>query len=224
MSDVYVPKYTSVDAIARKLNYRLKIASSQTTLPNQFNSQSLAKTAVENELLFDVIQENEETLDEYLGIVYVLPLQKRHAILKRCVDSLCMADLMQYHFTIAGYSESQDISGFGVANRQEAYQIIRALTHGYNTAIPMIGPEYIRQNPVQPIRLAGEQFLANRQDKYLPTDQYTIIGGIKKSNSISDIRFSPETCSRDQSCGTPVKKSGKVDEDVNETCAVFRPY
>ncbi len=223
MANTYVPKYTNIESVARKLRARLKIAASN-TIPNNYAPQNLAKTEVDHDLLVDVIQEGESELDEYLSVVYVLPLINEHPILKKCVDSLIMADLMQYHFTVAGYAQSQDISGFGVNNKQEAYQIIRALTHGYNMAIPTIGPEYIRQNPVQPIRLTGEQFLNNRQNQYLPTDQYTLTDRIKKANSISDIRFGPEECGSSRRCGTPVKKSGKVDEDENDTCIVPRPY
>lgn len=227
MSNTYVPKYTSIENIALKLRARLKIAA-QKTVPNQFVSQNLAKTEVDNNLIVITVEENEAYLDEYLGMVYVLPLQKPHAILRKCVDSLIMADLMQYHFTIAGYAESQDISGFGLTNKQEAYQIIRSLTWGYNAAIPTIGPEYIRQNPVSPIVLDGEAFLNNRQAQYLPTDQYTLVDKIKKSNSISDIRFGPETCSDDPGCsdrcGLPVKKTGKFDESDDATCSVIRPF
>lgn len=217
MSNTYVPKYTTIDSISRKLRARLRIASSN-TVPNNLAKENLAKTQVDHELLIDVIEEGEAELDEYLALVYVLPLQNQHPILRKCVDSLIMADLMQYHFTVAGYGQSQDISGFGVNNKQEAYLIIRALTHGYNTAIPTIGPEYIRQNPVQPIILEGEQFLSTRQTKYLPTDQYTIIDKIKRSNSVSDIKFGPEICSNDQTCGTPKKTTGKIEDDDNTTC------
>lgn len=223
MSNAYVPIYTTIESISRKLRARLKIAA-QKTVPNQYVSQNLAKTEVDNELIIDVIQENEAYLDEYLGMVYTLPLQNEHPILKKCVDSLIMADLMQYHFTMAGYAESQDVSGFGVLNKQEGYQIIRSLTWGYNVAIPGIGPEYIRQNPVTPIRLNGEQFLNNRQNQYLPTDQYTLVDKIKKSNSISDINFGPEICSNQDQCGKPQKKSGKLDEDDDITCIVTRPF
>lgn len=227
MGNTYVPKYTSVENIALKLRARLKIAA-QKTIPNQFVSQNLAKTEVDNNLIVITVEENEAYLDEYLGMVYVLPLQKTHAILRKCVDSLIMADLMQYHFTIAGYGESQDISGFGVVNKQEGYQIIRSLLWGYNPAIPGIGPEYIRQNPVAPIVLQGEAFLNNRQAQYLPTDQYTLVDKIKRSNSITDIKFGPEVCSDDpgcgNGCGTPLKKNGKFDEDDDTTCIVVRPF
>lgn len=227
MSNAYVPKYTKTENIALKLRARLKIAA-QNTVPNQFVSQNLAKTEVDNNLIIITIEENEAYLDEYLGMVYVLPLQKEHAILRKCVDSLIMADLMQYHFTIAGYAESQDISGFGVTNKQEAYQIIRSLTWGYNAAIPTIGPEYIRQNPVAPIVLEGEAFLNNRQAQYLPTDQYTLVDKIKRSNSITDIKFGPEVCTNDPGCGdhcgVPKKKNGKLNEDDDVTCSVIRPF
>lgn len=226
MSNTYVAKYTSIDNLALKLRARLRIAQ-QNTIPNQFVSQNLAKTEVDNNLILVVVEECEAYLDEYLAIVYKLPLINNHPILRRCVDSLAMSDLMQYHFTLSGYGESQDVSGFGVTNRQEAYQIIRGLTWGYNPAIPMIGPEYIRQNPVAPIVLEGEQFLNNRQNKYLPTDQYTLVDKVKTSNSISDIKFGPEHCLDDygrSDCGRPKRKDGKVEEDENNTCIVPRPF
>lgn len=224
MSNAYVPKYTTVEAVSRKLNTRLKFAL-QSTNPNTLSrNNSIAQVTVDTELVQEVIEEAEGMLDSYLCTVYKLPLQNKHIILKTCVDGIIMADLMQYHFTINGYAASQDVSGFGVNNKQESYQIIRALTHGYNTAIPAIGTEYIPRNPVQPIILVGEQFLDNRQNKYLPTDQYTIVDKVKTANSISDITFGPEECGDKKHCGIPFDKNGKVDEDENTTCIVPRPF
>lgn len=218
MTTAYMPKYTSIDSISRKLRARLRINS--TDLPNQYAQMQLAKTPVDEELVRDIIEEMENYLDQYLCVVYVLPLQNSHPILKRCVDAFIMADLMEYHFNITAYSESTDPSGFGVRNRNEAYQILRSLTFGYNVPIPTIGPEPIQKVPVQPFRLKGEAFLPNRQDNYFPTDQYTLVNGLTKNKTIADIKFTPD-CPTDrwlEKQGCDEDRVGKDTHCVDKQC------
>ena len=211
MVAAYQPKYTSIDTISRKLRARLRI--NNTDLPDQYARMNLAKTPVDEELIREVIEEAEEYLDQYLCVIYRVPLQNAHPILRRCIDALVIADLMEYHFNITAYSESTDPSGFGVRNRNEAYQIIRSLTFGYNIPIPTVGAEVVQRVPVQPFRLKGEVFLPHRQDQYFPTDQYTLVNGLRKNKNFADIKFDPD-CAGDRWQERQGCSEDRVEKDI----------
>lgn len=194
MSIIYSPKYVDISSIQRKLKYRLKINFLGTNeIPNPFNQYNdILQNSVDNELLLDLIQEAEAEVDNYLSLVYVLPLINKHPIVSNCVESFVFADLMQIHFSSAVFPENNDITGFGLANRNNAYQIIKSLTYSLNLTLPGIQNES-STNPYvynQAIVLPGESLVTNRQN--IVNEKTIVNSKYNKPKSVKDIDFTSD--------------------------------
>lgn len=175
---MYLPRYTNIESIRRRLRSRLRIDF--LGVPNPYQNQEIATKAVDDETLLDVIQDNEEYLDNFLSLVYVLPLINKHRILQTCVDSLVIADLMSIHFS--NFSENTDGSKYGVGNRNQAIQIIKQLTFGLNISLDL--PNESATNPYvynQAIILPGETLITSRNniinEKQISTNSYNPLPG-----------------------------------------------
>lgn len=158
---MYTPVYTNISSIQRRLRSRLKIDFFN--IPSPFANQEIASKAVDDLTILDVIEDNEEYLNNFLSLVYVLPLVNKHRILQTAVDSLVIADLMSIHFS--NFSENTDGSKYGVGNRNQAIQIIKQLTFGLNISLDL--PNESGSNPYvynQAIILPGETLITSRNN------------------------------------------------------------
>lgn len=175
---MYQIKYTSVDSIRRRLRSRLKVDF--LGVPSPYTNQEIATKSLDDETILDVVEDNESYLDNFLSLVYVLPLLNKHRILQTCVDSLVIADLMSIHFT--NFSENTDGSKYGVGNRNQAIQIIKQLTFGLNVSLDL--PNEGGTNPYvynQAIMLPGENLVTSRNnvinEKQISTNSYNPLPG-----------------------------------------------
>lgn len=180
---MYLPRYTNIESIRRRLRSRLKIDFFN--IPNPYSNQEIATKSVDDSTILDVIEDNEEYLDNFLSLVYVLPLINKHRILQTCVDSLVIADLMSIHFT--NFSENTDGSKYGVGNRNQAIQIIKQLTFGLNLTLDL--PNESGTNPYtynQAIMLPGENLVTSRNnvinEKQISTNSYNVLPGREDIN------------------------------------------
>lgn len=165
-------KYANLDKITRKLRVRLKIT--QGGLPSIYNTEQLAKIAVDEDLVNDIIIEVEDYVDSYLSLIYKLPLRNRHVILEKCVEGLVIAELLEVH-SFSG-SEANDPSGFGLKNKQESLAIIKALTFSLNIPIPgLMETSKDRYHTVSLI-LPNEEFVTSREK--VPTNSDTLVFSI----------------------------------------------
>lgn len=175
---MYQIKYTSIDSIRRRLRSRLKIDFFN--IPNPYTNQEIATKSIDDEVILDVVEDAEAYLDNFLSLVYILPLLNKHRILQTCVDSLVIADLMSIHFT--NFSENTDGSKYGVGNRNQAIQIIKQLTFGLNITLDL--PNESGTNPYvynQAIMLPGESLVTSRNniinEKQISTNSYNPLPG-----------------------------------------------
>lgn len=175
---MYQPIYTNLSSIQRRLRSRLKVDF--LGIPNPYSNQEIATKSIDDETILDVIEDNESYLDNFLSLVYVLPLLNKHRILQTCVDSLVIADLMSIHFT--NFSENTDGSKYGVGNRNQAIQIIKQLTFGLNVSLDL--PNEGGTNPYvynQAIMLPGENLVTSRNnvinEKQISTNSYNPLPG-----------------------------------------------
>lgn len=175
---MYTCRYTNIESIRRRLRSRLKIDF--LGIPSPYSNQEIATKSLDDETLIDVIEDNEAYLDNFLSLVYVLPLINKHRILQTCVDSLVIADLMSIHFT--NFSENTDGSKYGVGNRNQAIQIIKQLTFGLNITLDL--PNESATNPYvynQAIILPGETLVTSRNniinEKQISTNSYNPLPG-----------------------------------------------
>jgi hypothetical protein len=149
----YTPRYTSLSSLMRKAYSRLKINDENGSFA--YPETSINTNAVDENLVLDLIEENEDLLNSYLSQVYILPLQNKHTILKKCIDSLVLSDLMNVYFVPGGFGQSND-NGFAVTSRVEGLNIIRALTYNLNLYIPGIPSEQEFRNKIQALILPNE--------------------------------------------------------------------
>lgn len=158
---MYEIKYTTISSIQRRLRSRLKVDFF--SIPSPYINQEIATKSIDDEVILDVIEDNENYLDNFLSLVYILPLINKHRILQTCVDSLVIADLMSIHFS--NFSENADGSKYGIGNRNQAIQIIKQLTFGLNVSLDI--PNESSTNPYvynQAIILPGESLITSRNN------------------------------------------------------------
>ena len=180
---MYTCRYTNVDSIRRRLRSRLKIDF--LGLPNPYQNQEIATKSIDDEVILDVLEDAESYLDNFLSLVYVLPLINKHRILQTAVDSLVIADLMSIHFS--NFSENTDGSKYGVGNRNQAIQIIKQLTFGLNISLDL--PNESGSNPYvynQAIILPGESLITSRNnivnEKQISINSYNPLPGRENIN------------------------------------------
>lgn len=185
----YTLKYTTLQSLQNKANNRLKILNATGT--SIFNSTSVATQPVDEELLLGVAEEEEAYLDSFLQYVYALPLQNQHPILRKCVDGLVIAELLELFYAYAGMENNQQGQN---SLKTEAYRIIRGLTFGINLPIPlqdfgMTQPHNMNFD-VTPIKLPGEVYrLDDTFENTIPTFRGTLV----------DVRTNPKE-ERDNNC------------------------
>lgn len=158
---MYTCRYTNIESIRRRLRSRLKIDF--LGIPSPYSNQEIATKSIDDDTILDVIEDNESYLDNFLSLVYLLPLQNKHRILQTAVDSLVIADLMSIHFS--NFNENTDNSKYGIGNRNQAIQIIKQLTYGLNISLDI--PNESGSNPYvynQAIILPGETLVTNRNN------------------------------------------------------------
>ncbi len=175
----YIPLYTNFDSISRKLHSRLKVLNTN----NTFSYNSIASVEVDNNLVLDIIEENENLLNSYLGLVYVLPLNNVHPILKKCIDNLVIADLLLIYFSTTGMTDSQDVSGYGLGSKQEGLQIIKCLTYDLNIMIPGLDGNDKGNLKTSSIILPNETFITTYVNS-IPTNQSIYIGKLNNNDEI----------------------------------------
>ena len=175
---MYQIKYTSVESIQRRLRSRLKIDFF--SIPSPYSNQEIVSKSIDDSTILDVIEDCESYLDNFLSLVYVLPLLNKHRILQTAVDSLVIADLMSIHFS--NFSENTDGSKYGVGNRNQAIQIIKQLTFGLNISLDL--PNESGSNPYvynQAIILPGEVLITSRNnivnEKQISINDYNPLPG-----------------------------------------------
>lgn len=118
--------YTTLESIKRKLRSKVKISLS---LSDIYDTNQIASTDLDNELIEDVINEQESFLNDILGQVYILPLKYEHGIIKKIVDNLIIADLITYSF-------NQDLSQAVISYKQEAYSLLQPYLIGSGISLP----------------------------------------------------------------------------------------
>lgn len=175
---MYTPLYTNISSIQRRLRSRLKIDFF--SIPSPYSNQEIATKSIDDDTILDVIEDNEAYLDNFLSLVYNLPLINKHRILQTAVDSLVIADLMSIHFS--NFSENSDGSKYGVGNRNQAIQIIKQLTFGLNISLDL--PNESGSNPYvynQAIILPGESLITSRNnivnEKQISINSYNPLPG-----------------------------------------------
>lgn len=117
-------KYTTVEAIGRKLKGRLSTGGAV----NPFGS-----TVVDSELLQQVGEQVEAQVDAKLRGVYRLPLIGVHPVLAKVVEDGVICDLMATHFVGDGNNEP---GGFG---RWHCTQFQQGLNDILSGAVPLDG-------------------------------------------------------------------------------------
>lgn len=178
----YNPLYTTLDSISRKLQSRLKVLNTS----NTFSYNSIASVEVNNDLVLDLIEENESFLNSYLSLIYQLPLQNIHALLKKCIDNLVIADLILIYFNTTGINDNQDNSGYGLGSKQEGLQIIKCLTYDLNIVIPGLEGSEKGNQKTNSIILQGENFRNNYVNN-IPVNQGIFVGKTKLWENKEDI-------------------------------------
>ena len=180
---MYTPIYTAIENIQRRLRSRLKVDFF--SIPSPYTNQEIATKAVDDDTILMVIEDAEAYLDNFLSLVYVLPLINKHRILQTAVDSLVIADLMSIHFS--NFSENTDGSKYGVGNRNQAIQIIKQLTFGLNISLDL--PNESGSNPYvynQAIILPGESLITSRNnivnEKQISINSYNPLPGRENIN------------------------------------------
>jgi hypothetical protein len=170
----YTPKYTTLENISLKLNNRLKIEDPASNYAYEENA--LATQTVPPQLVENVIQEQEDFLDQYLALVYELPLVNTHLILRQCVDCLVISELLELFYPYTGMNNS------GNNNAQlkvKGLNIIQALTHNINVFIPYPGSGGVYPKEgfkIRPLILEGENLRLSAPIEMIPENCNTITG------------------------------------------------
>jgi hypothetical protein len=155
--------YTTVEAIARRLQGRLKVIStlSPTTTPN-YNTQQV----VDPLLIQDVLEQVENDLDLTLAQIYEMPLQNKHPLLAGIVEKLVTVEILQTYYQSTQSPEMGGDPGYGRLLYQQAQQAIAKLTAGHNIMVFGVQPPAQMPGVVtpQPIVLPGERLALKPPD------------------------------------------------------------
>ncbi len=111
-------KYTTINAIARRLEGRLQLGGSQSPFGDK---------VVDDDLICQVAQQVEAKVDAWLRQIYVLPLQYPHKEVESVVEKLAIAELIPVHFT---GSDSDSISSYGKLMYDEGMKEAKMLGSG----------------------------------------------------------------------------------------------
>ncbi|HEY9657674.1 MAG TPA: hypothetical protein V6C65_04355 [Allocoleopsis sp.] len=160
--------YTTVEAIARRLQGRLTLNG----------TPAMGGQTVDPELVEQCGVQAEDYMNLVLGQIYVLPLQKTHAILADVAESLTISKLMEVHFQGTSYpAPGADVAGAAGDLRRHAEMILQALTVGHGIYIPVMPsgqPTMPNMPQPQPLVLPGETLKADQPDTI--TRNVTVVG------------------------------------------------
>lgn len=180
-------KYTTVEAVSRKLIGRLQLGASSSENTPTFSANPSSQS-VNSQLIEDVINQKEYMLDLVLQQMYRLPLGNKHPILAEIVENLVLQELLLISYVGQGASLSADTVAYGAGLEKGAYTLLQMLTAGKNVYIPNMPP--VSNSPgfitPQAIVLPGE-ILVERNPQIL-SKVYTVINENKKLRSDTDYR------------------------------------
>lgn len=126
-------KYTNLNNITLRLQGRLTFSSSSSPFTPTIGSQDI------NSSLVDLIVEQvEDWLDSFLGLIYELPLIGSHSLLNGVAEKLVISEiLLTYYENLLDPSQGSD-KGFGATLRQQALATFQSLFNGTGIIIPEI--------------------------------------------------------------------------------------
>lgn len=131
-------KYTDVADIKEVLAPRLAIDDGLgTPVPTIGGQQTVSYRVVER-----IGYEIEEWMDSHLRLIYEMPLQQEHYILKNIAKKLVISDLMFYYFE--GQIQLSSDSNVTASSRQAALDLFQSLFMG--TGIIIAGSTPVPQN------------------------------------------------------------------------------
>ena len=179
----YTPKYTTLKSLMFKAANRLKINDETDT--NIFTSTSIATQKIDDELVLSIIEEEENFLDHYLSLVYVMPLVNTHPILRKCIDGLVIGELLEIFYPYAGLDANLQQQN---SMKVESLQIIRSITYSLNVHIPgmPLQASPLDRFHIQPIKLLGEVYKTTGiEEDEIPMYRSTFTG--KKTQAEEEI-------------------------------------
>ncbi len=151
--------YTNIEAINRRLGNRLQLTDAA-TLP-----LGMGKQSVDTELVEQVAEQVEDSINYVLAQIYQLPLQNRHPVLAEIAEKLICAELYSTFFQATQVPELGGDAGYGGKLRKEAMDRLQFLAYGYNVYIPGVPPVVPMPGMTpQPVVLPGERLAYQQPD------------------------------------------------------------
>lgn len=125
-----VLKYARLDSITRRLAGRITVVDL-----TDYGITGVTGTEIGNDIIQIIGEEQEEFIDMYLDMIYVMPLINTHPFLAAIVEKLIISDVYYTYFpTVAESSENTD--SFAGIMRQQALNNFQSLFNGLGIFIP----------------------------------------------------------------------------------------
>ena len=159
----YIFKYTSLDAIARRLRGRLNVNITS----NTGQLVNAASGTVDGELISQVGEQIETKLELALGQIYETPVPQTAStslqILGAIAEKLIVSEIALTHFKMQVSPETGADMGFGNALRKQAFDDAESIFGGHGIYVPGIMNRPANNPSVtevkQPIVLPGLKLL-----------------------------------------------------------------
>lgn len=174
-------RYTTTDAIARRLIGRLEVIESVSS--HQPWGGAIAGKKADPQTYEQVALQKEAEVNAILRQVYEFPLQlieedTKH-ILSEIVEKLTVAELLDIYYQGSSIpAPGSEVSGLASSDRLQAYQKLYMYVAGHGIQIPQIpaaaSPQGMGMKELQPVFLPGEKPTAKVPDTL--TRSYTLIG------------------------------------------------
>lgn len=124
-------KYASIDNIAKRLAGRITIS----TVDADVGVFGMTGTVVGVDLVDIMGQSVEEFMDMFLGMVYIMPLQRSHSFLSSIAERLIVADIYTSYFPVQAES-AENSDGFAGVLRKQALNDFQCLFSGFGIFVP----------------------------------------------------------------------------------------
>jgi len=127
----YIPKYTDINNINLRLEGRLTHTAS-----SSFYTPSIGSQDITPDLIDLIVEQVENWIDSFLGLIYELPLVNTHALLNGVAEKLAISEILTtYYEGVIDPIQGSD-KGFGAVLRRQALSTFQGLFVGTGIFIP----------------------------------------------------------------------------------------
>lgn len=182
--------YTTVDAIASELRYRLKIHDANTL--GSVNPSTLAAQTVDPALIERKGTQVESRINSALRLIYqTVPIPEQYtearAIIASIVEKFIVSEIAKVHYQGTQVAQLGGDNGFGAIVRKEAQEELQAIVGGHGIYIPglMPPPSNVPGYSQQPVVLPDVPLQSTPADTL--TKNYTVVGKVGGTLSTTEI-------------------------------------